>query len=107
MLLFFEDSVAKVVHLPVRTHILSVMLHCCGGASVVVVKGEMKMVGAPLGRVVLGTGGVSIRLVGALTVVVVVVFLVTGAGCGMVVVVDCVVPVVTFMEGMVVVGFLD
>lgn len=74
----------------------------------VVVKGEMKMVVAPLGRVVLGTGGVNVRLlIGALTVVVVVVFLVTGAGCGVVVVVDCVVAVVTLREGMVVMGFLD
>lgn len=57
-----DDSVAKVVHLPVRTHILSVMLHCCGGASVVVVKGEIKMVVAPLDGVILWTGGVSVRL---------------------------------------------
>lgn len=88
----------------VFTHILSVMLHCCGGASVVVVKGEMKIVVAPLGGLVLGTSGVNVLLlVWVLTVEVVVVLLVTGASCGVVVVVDC---VVTLREGMVVVGFL-
>ena len=38
--------------------------------------------------------------------VVVVVLLVTGAGCGVTVVADCVVPVVTLREGMVAVGSL-
>ena len=38
------------------------MLHCCGGASVVVVKGDIKMVVAPLEGVVLGTGGVNVLL---------------------------------------------
>lgn len=48
--------------LPVFTHSLSVMLHCCGGASVVVVKGERKTAVAPLGGFVLGTGGVNVLL---------------------------------------------
>lgn len=38
------------------------MLHCSGGASVVVVKGEIKMAVTPLRGVALGTGGVSILL---------------------------------------------
>lgn len=49
-------------HLPVFTHILSVMLHCGGGASVVVVNGEMKTVVLPLGGVVLRIGGVNVLL---------------------------------------------
>lgn len=47
---------------PVFTHSLSVMLHCCGGVSVVVVKGEIKMGVEALGGLVRGTRGVNIRL---------------------------------------------
>lgn len=47
------------------------MLHCCGGASVVVVKGEMKAVVAPRAGLVLRTCGVNVLLlVGVLMVVV-------------------------------------
>lgn len=46
----------------VFTHNFSVMLHCCGGTSVVVVKGETKMVVTPLGGLVLGMGGVNALL---------------------------------------------
>lgn len=80
--------------LPVFTHSLSVMLHCCSGASVVVVvvvvKGEMKTPVPPLGMFVLATGGVKIilLLVSVLMAAVVVVvvaaaadLLVNGAGC--------------------------
>ena len=38
------------------------MLHCCGGASVVVVNGEIKMVVTPLGGLVLWKGGVNVLL---------------------------------------------
>lgn len=83
---------AAVCGLPVFTHSLSVMLHCCSGASVVVVvvvvKGEMKTPVPPLGMFVLATGGVKIilLLVSVLMAAVVVVaaaadLLVNGAGC--------------------------
>lgn len=68
--------------LPVFTHSLSVMLHCCSGASVVVVKGEMKTVVTPLRVLVLGTGGVNILLLlSVLMAVVVGDLLVKGVGC--------------------------
>lgn len=54
-------AVMKVLS-PVFTHSLSVMLHCCGGVSVVVVKGEIKMGVEALGGLVRGTRGVNIRL---------------------------------------------
>lgn len=67
----------STVSLPVLTHILSVMLHCWGGVSVVVVKGEMNTVVAHLGGLVLGTGSVRVLLfVWLLLVVVVIGFLV-------------------------------
>lgn len=71
-----------VFHLPVFTHSLSVMLHCCSGDSVVVVKGEIKTAVAPLVVLVLGTGGVKILLwVSVLMAVVVTDLLVKGVGC--------------------------
>jgi len=93
-----RDATIFVLHdcckkncLPVFTHNLSVMLHCGGGTSVVVVKGEMKTVLTPLGGLVLGTGGVNVLLlVWVLMMVVVVVLLVTGVGLGVVVELDCV-----------------
>lgn len=59
------------------------MLHCCSGASVVVVKGEMKTAVPPLGVFVLGTGGVKsiLLLVSVLMAVVVGHLLVKGTGC--------------------------
>lgn len=68
--------------LPVFTHSLSVTLHCCSGASVVVVKGDRKTAVPPLGVLVLGTGGPNILLLlSVLKVVVVAALLVKRAGC--------------------------
>lgn len=70
------------VGLPVFTHSLSVMLHCCSGDSVVVVKGEIKTAVPPLRVLVLGTGGVKILLLASVLMVVVVAdLLVKGVGC--------------------------
>lgn len=73
------------------------MLHCRGGASVVVVNGEMKIVVLPLGGLVLKIGGVNVLLLD--WVLVWAVLLVVGVGCDVVVVVDW---VVTLREGIVV-----
>ena len=72
----------------------------------VVVKGEINMVVATLGGLVLWTTGVNVlrvvRVLVVVLVVVVVVLLVAGTGCG---VADCVVLGETLTEGMVVIGF--
>lgn len=75
--------ICAVCRLPVFTHSLSVMLHCCSGDSVVVVKGEIKTAVPPLGMFVLGTGGVKIilLLVSVLMAEVVADLLVKGTGC--------------------------
>lgn len=76
--------ICGVCRLPVFTHSLSVMLHCCSGDSVVVVvKGEIKTAVPPLGMFALGTGGVKtiLLLVSVLMAVVVADLLVKGTGC--------------------------
>lgn len=75
--------ICGVCRLPVFTHSLSVMLHCCSGDSVVVVKGEINTAVPPLGMFALGTGGVKtiLLLVSVLMAVVVADLLVKGTGC--------------------------